>query len=466
MIIVAILVLFNFMVFVHELGHYWAALWRGLKVERFQVCFGKPIFKVQRKGVEWALGWIPAGGFVALPQMAPMETIEGKGSGEQLPPIKPLDKIIVAFAGPLFSFLLAVVFALAVWKIGTPTFTYNTTTLGYVESNSKAMQAGLKPGDKIVAIDGQKVDQWAGDMRGVLELIAMSEKPTLQFTVERPDGNNPPQRLELSSEFVKAPTKFWERSSLRSVGDLQPKQQLTVDKLFANSPAALAGLQSGDKIVSIDAKPVLAVAAVRDAIKSQLDAGGNWPQGQVLSIGIERGGKPMSVELTPKKAKDSKDYSIGCLFKVDADMRIITTHPTPWSLITKSLNWMKISFEKVASGAVGVDQLSGPVGIVGTFYDISQITDGWKKILWFAVILNVNLAVLNLLPLPVVDGGHITFALIEMLRGKPLSVKLLERIQAGFAVVLIGLFFYITFKDVADRVSRVSAPKVSEPVYE
>ena len=111
------MLLFNLLIGVHELGHFLAARWRGLKIERFAIWFGKPIWKKKINGVEYALGTIPAGGYVALPQMATMEAIEGKtdSSAEQLPPISALDKIIVAFAGPLFSFALAFVFALVVW---------------------------------------------------------------------------------------------------------------------------------------------------------------------------------------------------------------------------------------------------------------------------------------------------------------------------------------------------------------
>src|SRR5476651_2248469 len=114
-----VVLLFNLLIGVHELGHFLAAKWRGLKVDRFAVWFGKPIWKKKINGVEYALGCIPAGGYVSLPQMATMEAIEGKGesSGKPLPPISALDKIIVAVAGPLFSFLLAVFFAVIVWSV-------------------------------------------------------------------------------------------------------------------------------------------------------------------------------------------------------------------------------------------------------------------------------------------------------------------------------------------------------------
>src|SRR5262245_8217502 len=128
-ILLEVLLLFNLLIFVHELGHFLAARWRGLKIDRFAVWFGKPIWQKEVNGVVYCLGSIPAGGYVALPQMATMETIEGKSSStEQLPPISALDKIIVAFAGPLFSLGLAMVFALLVWGIGRPVGETETTT--------------------------------------------------------------------------------------------------------------------------------------------------------------------------------------------------------------------------------------------------------------------------------------------------------------------------------------------------
>src|SRR5438552_1644961 len=157
-IFLEVLLLFNLLIFVHELGHFLAARWRGLKIDRFAIWFGKPIWKTKINGVEYALGTIPAGGYVSLPQMATMETIEGKAesSTQPLPPISALDKIIVAFAGPLFSFLLALAFAVIVMMVGRPVSdTEKTTTIGYVEKGGPADEAGLRPGRRIPAVDGQ-----------------------------------------------------------------------------------------------------------------------------------------------------------------------------------------------------------------------------------------------------------------------------------------------------------------------
>src|SRR5213593_2810930 len=144
LIALEVVLIFNLIIGVHELGHFLAARWRGLKIDRFAIWFGKPIWKKKINGVEYALGTIPAGGYVSLPLMATMEVIEGKGesSGQPLPPISPLDKIIVA--GPLFSLLLGVVFAVIVWQVGKPEGD-QTTMVGWVDPSGPAAKAGLRP---------------------------------------------------------------------------------------------------------------------------------------------------------------------------------------------------------------------------------------------------------------------------------------------------------------------------------
>src|SRR5689334_2949791 len=188
LVAIEVLLLFNLLIFVHELGHFLAARWRGLKVDRFAIWFGKPIWKTKINGVEYALGSIPAGGYVSLPQMATMETIEGKSdnSGQPLPPISPLDKIIVAFAGPLFSFLLALGFAVIVMGVGRPVSESETTTyIGYVEKDGPAEKVGLKPGDRILEVDNKPVSKFGGMGDSIKWRIVRSEGDTIQVKVER-----------------------------------------------------------------------------------------------------------------------------------------------------------------------------------------------------------------------------------------------------------------------------------------
>src|SRR5881275_1455998 len=162
-ILLEVLILFNLLIVVHELGHFLAARWRGLYIEKFGVWFGKPIWKKTINGVQYSLGSLPFGGFVALPQLAPMDIIEGKADLDRakLPKISALDKIIVAVAGPVFSLLLAFTFAAIVWVVGYPVSESDmTTTIGYIMPDSPAVKAGLHEGDKILEVDGKRVTRF------------------------------------------------------------------------------------------------------------------------------------------------------------------------------------------------------------------------------------------------------------------------------------------------------------------
>ncbi len=264
-IFLEVLLLFNLLIFVHELGHFLAARWRGLKIDRFAIWFGKPIWMTKINGVEYALGTIPAGGYVSLPQMATMEAIEGKGesAGKPLPPISALDKIIVAFAGPLFSFLLALAFAVVVMVVGRPVSdTEKTTVIGYVAKGGPADEAGLRPGDRILAVDGKPVTKFSGMGDSVMWRIVSSVKEVVPVRVER-DG----KELDLYPKPSKEPTKIWERKSLRKI-QIGPAYDLIVADLATNSPAKLAGLKSGDRIVAINGLKVYNFGTLEDYVET------------------------------------------------------------------------------------------------------------------------------------------------------------------------------------------------------
>src|SRR5258708_29719090 len=246
-ILFEVVLLFNLLIFVHELGHFLAARWRGLKIDRFAIWFGKPIWKATINGVEYALGTIPAGGYVALPKMASMEAIEGKSesSGKPLPPISALDKIIVAVAGPLFSFLLAVAFAFVVWGVGKPEPTEkDSTTIGWVDPEGPAARAGLRAGDKILEVDGHPVRDFAATSQdSVTWRIITSEGTNIAIKYVR-DG----QEATAYAVPTKLPTKWYERKSLRKILIL-PAQPAIVARVATNSPAAAAGLRAQDEII-------------------------------------------------------------------------------------------------------------------------------------------------------------------------------------------------------------------------
>jgi regulator of sigma E protease len=466
-IILEVLLLFNLLIFVHELGHFLAARWRGLKVERFSIWFGKPIWQKEINGVVYCLGSIPAGGYVALPQMAAMDAIEGKPGSrpDELPPISALDKIIVALAGPVFSFGLALVFAVLVWQIGRPVpETETTTTIGYVMTNSPAELAGLRPGDRIVKVDGLPVTRFIGIGDSVTWRVWRSEGDILPITVVR-DG----QEVTFNTKPTRAETSAWERRALRQV-QIFPLETPLVARVEPNSPAALAKLRPNDIITSVNGKKPLNPAVIGEEIRRAPE--------EPITLRVLRGSNEIAVTIKPVLPEGWKDNP-----NVPEEMRYpqlglewerggrsSIDHPVPLEQIRTSVTQIATTLGAVLSrkSDIGLQHLSGPVGIVRIYYRLFEAENGWRLAIWFSVVLNVNLGLLNLLPIPVLDGGHITLALIEGIRRRPMNMRIIGAIHTSCAMIIIGYMLFLTFFDAQDwrpwkRSTRLPERKFSPP---
>jgi len=451
LLVFVVVMIFNIIIFTHELGHFLAGKWRGLQIDRFQIWFGKPLWSKTIKGVQYGLGWIPAGGFVALPQMAPMEAIEGgKAQAEPLPPVTPLDKIIVAFAGPLFSMLLALLCAVVVWQVGKPHDFVPTQVIGEVMPDSPAEKAGLLAGDKIIEINGKTVHGYAGTLDSIFESIILSEGDEIKFTVERPGESAP---LKLVSKF-KIPEKshWFHRSGLRQVG-IQPQgEHIAILSVLKDSPASRAGLKAGDRLLAMDGTKF---ANISNALEHIKHAGLN-----PIDFEIKRGGSNMTVAVTPlvPVSPVGKGPMVGLAFDDVETVDEAIVYPKPLQQVADSLTMMWTTISRLVSrdSSIGIDHLSGPIGIAKHQYAILQTEHAWQRLLAFMVLFNVNLAVLNLLPLPVLDGGHITLAILEKLARRPVKARVLEVVQTAFALMLISLMIYVSSKDLGDGFGRGS----------
>lgn len=523
LICLEVVFIFNLIIVVHELGHFLAGRWRGLVIEKFGIWFGKPIWKTTINGVQFSLGSIPFGGFVQLPQMAPMDIIEGETETprEQLPRVSALDKIIVAVAGPLFSLGLALVFAVIVWFVGRPVSQAETnTTIGYVEPGSPAADAGMLPGDKILEVDGHPVSKFGGMTNSVVWYVVRSEGADIPFKIQRGD-----QTLTLRPKPLHGESRgWWTRQSLRQVM-IQPASTPMVAKIAEGSPAAKAGLKDGDLIEALDGQPLLSIAAFFDAeitkagqtlslrvkrgeqsLETQLAAPALPLEVEAVSpgspaamAGIRKGdtivsldgrklknqlevrdylkagkSKPVVLEiarrtgtfertLVPQVPEEMTEPKIGVLWRADSDgitwdgqglMDLV--HPAPLEQVGSSVSTVVNTIGAILSprSDVKLQHLSGPVMIFSTYYQLFQSDYGWRLALWFSVILNVNLALLNMLPIPVLDGGHILLALIEAVRRKPVSMRILEVVQTVCFVMIAGYMLYVSFYDVADSPFR------------
>ncbi|MEM9018399.1 MAG: RIP metalloprotease RseP [Verrucomicrobiota bacterium] len=464
-IIFLVLMVFNLMIIVHEWGHFLAGRWRGLYIDRFQIWFGKPLWKKTYNGVQYGLGSIPAGGFVSLPQMAPMEAIEGSvEEGDEkkkdLPPITPLDKIIVAVAGPLFSFLLAVVFAIVVWVVKKPVSeSVGTTTVGGVVADSPAEKAGIQPGDRITFVDGQQVERFQGMNRSIMWTIISSENQNIDVDLVRPGVGEMTVTVERPAKAEAAEVdggwlkQTWsyisKRPPLRQIG-VYPQVSPVVGRVLENSPAQDAALQTADVIRAINDTKVASPADVGDY---------PWEEGKTVTLTLERNGEELKTEITPRTPEiDGEKPMLGITWDGEGIRTLVRENPI--TQVVNSFNSIVKTLGAVFSpkSDVSAGHLSGPVGIMGLYYDLFQHEEGWRLALWFSVLLNVNLAILNMLPFPVLDGGHIVMATVEWIRKRPIPFKVLEVVQTAFVLFLLGFMAFVTLKDVGDRVPTGSEP--------
>ncbi len=441
LILLEVLVLFNLLIVVHELGHFLAARWRGLYIEKFGVWFGKPLWKKTINGVQYSLGSLPFGGFVALPQLAPMDIIEGKADVDRakLAPISALDKIIVAVAGPLFSLLLALFFACVVWVVGHPVGESDSTTIvGYVMPDSPAQKVGLQPGDKILEVDGKRVTRFLGMNNSVSWNVVRSEGDKIPVKFQR-DGNV----QTVWVEPYKAETRGWRRKSMRQLL-IFPAETPIIDKVEPNTPAAAAGLRPHDIIRGFDQTPLYNPIALLEYISKH-------PNDQLV-LHVERGGATFDVPVKPTLLPTEGEMKPRIGIQWDTTGKMSIAHPNPIEQIYNSVTSTLKTIGAVASpkSDVKLQHLSGPIGIGRIYYLLFQNERGWQLALWFSVILNVNLAILNMLPIPVLDGGHIVLAIIESVRRKPVNMRVLEVVQTSCAMLIIGYMLYVTFFDVQD----------------
>ena len=535
-VVAVVFLLFGAAIFVHEFGHFWVALKRGLIVEEFAIGFGPIIWSKEHEGILYSIRLIPAGGFVKLPQMLTSEAIEGKAEDkpegkndedeaenkaedeaknmngedmpepeEEMPQVSPLSKILVAFAGPLMNVVFAFVIAIFIWVAGIPE-PINEPVIGYVGESSEEYQLGVRPGDVFDVVGGEKIDTWQDVIYAVLDSSGNTVGVTLlrgdkEINVDLPadtwDGGI--RRLRLESRDVLEVLSF-ETPSLLGEAGFEPEDMIQsvdgkkaysqyhlLDMLMAApgenksikvmrkgvsveleyetpdiagvkvgmvlnededgeaTPASKADIEKGDFIKSAGGKHVTSTLQLIDIIRSQ-------EKGQQLELELLRGKETLNVEVTPVEGRlgIGLEQEIGLSFKPEP-IRYSKelAHPTPTEQVGEVLDKIAITFKALGRGkesGVGAKDLSGPVGIFGML--AIQVNHSIMLALSFLVLLNINLAILNLLPVPVLDGGHILMSIIEWIRKEPVSVRIQEWATTAFAALLLCFFVYVTYADV------------------
>lgn len=452
---VAVVLLFGAAVFVHEFGHFWMARRRGLKVEAFAIGFGPKLFSWTRDGVEYSWRLIPAGGFVKLPQMTTASLIEGQtADGKPLPPATPGSKILVSVAGPLMNIVFAFFIATILWIVGLPV-PVNPPIIGYVDPDSEEARLGIQPGDRVVLVDGRKIRSW----QDVNEATAMARTNVVQVVTER-NGRF------FTNHLATVVNKTFGLKLLR----LEPRDHPEIVRVQPGTAAEEAGLQPGDRVLAFAGVPVVSDQHLVQLIRKHPE--------QPAEIRIERKGEKLTLTIRPRRDPQTGHGMIGVMLGSSSTQRFVVQRPgpTPWAqvseVVTKTWRTLVALVYSRQTG-VGAKDLSGPVGILAML--AGWVNTDYRLALSFLVLLNVNLAILNLLPIPVLDGGHVLLALIEWIWRRPLSARLVESVTTAFAVLLISFMAYVTFFDVkriplfsawfkATRQVELVAPESVEPL--
>lgn len=444
-------------IFIHELGHFLAARWRGAHVPRFSVFgLGNPILKRTWRGVEWCICWIPFGAYVQIPQLADLGEIEGGEADKDAPPRPPLgylDKVIVAVAGPLFNLLFALVLATVLWVAGEErSAEMATTRIGYVaptiklsdgrEVPSPAAQAGLQFGDIIRSIDGRRTAEWQDVQNSIVFGAGKTNgERTAVFVVERAGQ---PLTLTLNPQLAT-------NEKIRRIG-VSPYVEAKIHSVVAGSPAAQAGFLAGDHIDAIDGQSIRSFATLDEALRGNA--------ARALVVRVLRSGTPLELTL-PAGAAAGMGAKLGLLFTTEVTL----VHTDPF---TQVAGFVGQTFRTLGSllnpfSDIGLSKMGGPIGIVAGFTQAAQA--GPRVVLWLTILINVALAVFNLLPIPVLDGGHIVFATIAKLRGRAINPEFIAKLQFGFFVLLIAMMLYVSSHDIR-RLRREPRPPAEEPAKE
>jgi len=440
--VAAFVVAIALLIAVHEYGHFIVARKLGVKVEKFSIGFGPALLSwySRDREVQYVIAAIPLGGYVKMLGENPEDQgDEAKLELSEEDRLRAFDtqpvwkRASIAVAGPLFNFLFAVV---AYMVVGWGGQSVLPPVIGHIAPASIAEQAGLIEQDRIIKAGNEKVHSW----QQVEEIAKSRVGSSLALTVNR--GG--------SERDVSLSVPMTERDPLLlniaadTIG-MGPGMQVLVADVQKDSPADLGGLRAGDVVLDISGQPVTGISGFIESIRSQA--------GKTVSISVQRGDVRVNLDISPQ-VDNSGHGRIGAKMTARATMPAETYHMGPiegvqygftrtWEMTAMTLDVLG----KMLTSAISPENLGGPIAIAQIAGKTAEL--GLVAFISFLALISVNLGVLNLLPIPVLDGGHLVYLAIEKVRGAPLSPKMLERTQFVGLLLIGALMVFAFYNDIA-----------------
>lgn len=425
--VVAFAVVLGIMIVAHEFGHFAVAKLCGVRVEVFSVGFGKRLWGVRKGDTDYRISLLPLGGYVKMAGENPME--ERQGDPREFLSKPRWQRFLIAVAGPAMNVLLAVVIMTGVYMVHfeTAAFLTEPAVVGWVEQDSSAAKAGIQPGDRIVRIDGAEQPTWDD----IFLQVVISPGQPLPVTLERGQQT---VRTSVTPETL---------GSERMGGNVgwAPDRPIVVANTDPGMPGAKAGLQAGDEIASLNGTRMCCVEQLLDYLAQNKD--------KPVRVGILRAGQPLELTATPVLNTVNGDtrYRLGF---APGDRMIVEKLPFLAAFgqslaVNKSFSFLFVEVVKrVVERKVSVKQFEGPIGI-GRAVGAAAQQPGWLPLLSLTAAISLQLGILNLLPIPILDGGMILLLLIEGTIRRDISMRIKERIyQAAFVflIMFVGLVIY------------------------
>ena len=441
--LVSFLAALTLLIFVHELGHYLVARWCGVKVLRFSIGFGKPLasWAVGPDRTEWTISAIPLGGYVKMldEREQPTETIPPQDLPRAFTRQSLGRRALIVVAGPAANFLLAIALYLVLGLVGVQE---PAPVIDAPPAGSAAAAAGLQRGDRVVGVDGAEIRSW-NEVR--LRMIdGLIEKRPIAFEVERAGAR---QRIDLVAGAL-APEEL-ERDFLRTLGLEIAPGSIGISSVMADGAAARAGLQAGDEILALDGRALARASELIDAIRAR--------PGVTMRLDVRRGPDTLRVEVVPERRVSDRAGEAGKVVGrigagVQNRVEMVEVRYTGIDAVTRSVRqtWDMSAFSlrmlgKMVTGELSWRNLSGPVSIADYAGQSARV--GWYAYVSFLALISISLGVLNLLPVPVLDGGHLVYYGLEALRGRPLSERFMEITQKAGLAVIAAMMVLALFND-------------------